>query len=64
MPSPVTLDGLRKFFGINLSAKNSAFAHHAVDPASPEEGDVWFNTTAKVWKGYDGTSVEVFAFVP
>lgn len=31
----------------------------AADPPSPNAGQVWFNTTAGKFKGYDGTSVRV-----
>jgi len=29
------------------------------DPASPNEGDMWYNSTSKQFKGYNGTSVVI-----
>lgn len=34
------------------------------DPAAPVEGQVWYNTTDHVWKGYNGTDVGSFDFTP
>lgn len=33
----------------------------AEDPASPQAGQVWYNTASGVYKGFDGTSVVTFA---
>ena len=32
----------------------------AGDPANPVEGQVWYNSTAKTLKGYNGTSNVTF----
>ena len=32
----------------------------AGDPANPVEGQVWYNSTTKVLKGYNGTSNVTF----
>src|SRR4029077_4413602 len=32
----------------------------AADPGSPVEGQVWYNTTTHLWKGYNGSAVRTF----
>ena len=35
----------------------------SVDPANPQEGDVWYNLTSHLLKFYDGTTVQTVAVV-
>lgn len=46
----------------SLSAARLAeiFVPVASDPVSPVEGQVWYNTTTHLWKGYNGTAVKTF----
>ena len=32
----------------------------AADPGSPTEGQVWYNTTSHLWKGFNGSAVRTF----
>ncbi len=36
------------------------FPKLASDPGSPSDGQVWYNTTSKEWKGYNGSAVKTF----
>lgn len=50
----LTLAGLGQIQ--NLRVENVA-----VDPATPSVGQIWYNTTEGIFKGWDGTTVTVFA---
>ncbi len=41
--------------------KNARIENLATDPAVPKNGQVWFNTTDSVYRGFDGVSVITFA---
>ncbi len=41
--------------------KNARIENLATDPAMPQNGQVWFNTTDSVYRGFDGVSVITFA---
>ena len=41
--------------------KNARIENLATDPAVPQNGQVWFNTTDSVYRGFDGVSVITFA---
>lgn len=42
------------------SILNVIFQPLASDPGSPASGQIWYNTTSKVYKYYDGTAVQTF----
>lgn len=41
--------------------KNMRHEQLAADPASPAVGQMWYNTTENVYKGYNGTDIVTFA---
>lgn len=41
--------------------KNARIENLAADPSSPAVGQMWYNTTDGVYRGYDGTDVITFA---
>ena len=49
--------------GVFTGATNAAsirLVARATDPTDLIEGDIWFNTTANTFRGYDGTGVVDF----
>jgi len=45
----------------NSPIKNLRIENLASDPGTPTTGQIWFNTTEGVYKGYDGTSIITFS---
>lgn len=43
------------------SILNARVENVAVDPVSPQKGQVWYNTTDDVYRGFNGTSIISFA---
>lgn len=41
--------------------KNARVENLATDPVAPFNGQIWYNTTDNVYKGYDGTNIFSFA---
>lgn len=41
--------------------RNARIERVAVDPVAPMDGQLWFNTTDNVYRGFDGTAVMTFA---
>ncbi len=41
--------------------ENARFENLVADPATPSVGQLWYNTTNSVYRGYDGTNVITFA---
>jgi hypothetical protein len=41
--------------------KNARIENLSTDPGSPQNGQVWFNTTDNVYRGFNGTDVITFA---
>ena len=41
--------------------KNARVENVSVDPASPQNGQIWYNTTDSVYRGFNGTEVVTFA---
>lgn len=46
--------------GTGQTSWQQPFPLVAADPGSPVEGQVWYNTTTHLWKGYNGSAVRTF----
>lgn len=46
--------------GTGQTSWQQPFPLVSADPGSPTEGQVWYNTTTHLWKGYNGTTTRTF----
>lgn len=56
----MNINGNLKFLGLG-ELQNARVENLATDPGSPAVGQIWYNTTDLVYRGYNGTAVITFA---